>query len=45
VLASILAVAISIWVGIDANFWMAAVLYLALSAPLTALVRWNRQAA
>jgi SAM-dependent methyltransferase len=45
VLASILAVAISIWVGIDANFWLAAVLYLALSSPLAALVRWNRQAA
>jgi hypothetical protein len=39
VLASILAVALSIWVGIDANFWVAAVLYLVLAAPLAALVR------
>jgi hypothetical protein len=34
VLASILAVALSIWVGIDANFWVAAALYLALAVPL-----------
>jgi hypothetical protein len=39
VLASILAVALSIWVGIDANFWTAAALYLVLSAPLAALLR------
>jgi hypothetical protein len=34
VLASILAVGLSIWVGIDANFWIAAVLYGALVLPL-----------
>ena len=39
VLASILAVGLSIWVGIDANFWVAAVLYLSLSAPLAAIAR------
>ncbi|MEO8484449.1 MAG: hypothetical protein ABI634_19745 [Acidobacteriota bacterium] len=39
VLASILAVALSIWVGIDANFWVAAGLYLVLAAPLGALAR------
>ena len=39
VLASILAVALSIWVGIDANFWVAAALYLVLAAPLAALIR------
>jgi hypothetical protein len=37
VLASILAVALSIWVGIDANFWVAGALYLALTGPLLAL--------
>lgn len=37
VLASILAVGLSIWVRIDANFWVASVLYLALLAPLVAL--------
>jgi hypothetical protein len=35
VLASILAVGLSIWVGIDANFWVAAGLYAALLAPLS----------
>jgi hypothetical protein len=45
VLASILAVALSIWVGIDANFWVASVLYLALAAPLHALTRAARQGA
>ena len=39
VLASILAVALSIWVQIDANFWVASGLYLALSAPLAAMVQ------
>ena len=39
VLASILAVGLSIWVGIDANFWIAAALYLALAVPLRALAR------
>jgi hypothetical protein len=39
VLASILAVAISIWVGIDANFWLAAGLYAALVVPLTAMAK------
>jgi hypothetical protein len=37
VLASIIAVAVSIWIGIDANFWMAAVLYGALTALLVRL--------
>ena len=32
VLASVLAVGLSIWVGIDANFWLAAALYLGLAA-------------
>jgi hypothetical protein len=39
VLASILAVGLSIWVGIDANFWLAAALYLALSIPMAAMAR------
>jgi len=39
VLASILAVGLSIWVGIDANFWVAAGLYLALTPALLALGR------
>lgn len=39
VLASIAAVIISIWVGIDANFWAAAALYLALTLPLLRLAR------
>jgi hypothetical protein len=39
VLASILAVALSIWVGIDANFWVAATLYLALGLPLAGMRR------
>jgi SAM-dependent methyltransferase len=39
VLASILAVALSIWVQIDANFWTAAALYLLLTLPLRALAR------
>jgi len=39
VLASILAVALSIWVGIDANFWVAAALYVALVVPLGTLLR------
>lgn len=34
VLASILAVGLSIWVGIDANFWIAAGLYLLLTVPM-----------
>jgi hypothetical protein len=34
VLASILAVGLSIWVGIDTNFWAAAVLYAFLLVPL-----------
>jgi hypothetical protein len=37
VLASIVAVAISMWVEIDANFWLAAMLYLTLTAPLKSL--------
>ena len=43
VLASILAVALSIWVQIDANFWVASGLYLALSAPLAAMVQAFRR--
>ena len=39
VLASILAVGLSIWVGIDTNFWVAACLYLGLSAPLLVMAR------
>jgi hypothetical protein len=39
VLASIIAVAISIWIGIDANFWLAAVMYLGLTGLLLALAR------
>jgi SAM-dependent methyltransferase len=39
VLASILAVAMSIWVGIDANFWLAAALYLGLTVPMGAMAR------
>jgi hypothetical protein len=39
VLASILAVSLSIWVGIDANFWVAAGLYAALLAPLSRMGR------
>jgi hypothetical protein len=34
VLASILAVGLSIWIGIDVNFWVAAVLYAGLLLPL-----------
>jgi len=37
VLASIIAVAVSIWIGIDANFWMAAALYGALTVLLVRL--------
>jgi hypothetical protein len=37
VLASILAVWLSIWVGIDANLWTAAVLYMGLALPLAVL--------
>jgi hypothetical protein len=39
VLASILAVGLSIWVGIDANFWVAAVLYLGLTVPMSVMAR------
>jgi hypothetical protein len=39
VLSSIIAVAISIWIGIDANFWLAAVMYLGLTGLLLALAR------
>lgn len=37
VLASILAVGLSIWVGIDVNFWIAAGLYGALALPMGAM--------
>jgi SAM-dependent methyltransferase len=40
VLASIAAVIVSIWVQIDANFWLAAALYLGLLGPLRAMTRW-----
>ena len=39
VLASILAVCVSLWVGIDANFWAAGSLYLLLTVPLLAMAR------
>jgi hypothetical protein len=39
VLASIAGVAISMWIEIDANFWIAAALYLALTAPLLSMAR------
>ncbi len=39
VLASILAVGLSIWVGIDANFWLAACLYLGLTVPMGVMAR------
>jgi hypothetical protein len=39
VLASIIAVAVSIWIGIDANFWLAAVLYLGLTGLLVSLAK------
>jgi hypothetical protein len=39
VLASILAVGLSIWVGIDTNFWLAACCYLVLTAPLLVMAR------
>jgi len=35
VLASIVAVGLSIWISIDTNFWVAAVLYASLAVPLT----------
>jgi hypothetical protein len=41
VLASILAVGLSIWVGIDANFWAASALYLVLTAPLSVMAGWH----
>jgi hypothetical protein len=43
VLASIVAVGLSIWIGIDANFWIAACLYFALAVPLRALSRHASQ--
>ena len=39
VLASIVAVAISMWIEIDANFWIAAGIYLALVVPMRALAK------
>jgi hypothetical protein len=39
VLASIVAVAISMWAGIDVNFWIAAAIYLGLTVPLGVLVK------
>jgi hypothetical protein len=41
VLAAIVGVAISMWVEIDANFWIAAVLYFVLSGLLVKLDRYN----
>jgi hypothetical protein len=32
-------VALSIWVGIDANFWVAAALYISLGLPLASMRR------
>jgi hypothetical protein len=42
VLASILAVGLSIWVGIDSNFWVAAASYLFLAAPFAAMSKASR---
>jgi hypothetical protein len=39
VLASIVGVAISMWIDIDANFWIAAALYLTLTAPMLGMGR------
>ena len=39
VLASILAVGLSIWVGIDANFWVASASYLFLAVPFRVMAR------
>jgi hypothetical protein len=39
VLASISAVAISMWIGIDANFWIAAAIYVALVLPMRVLAK------
>ncbi|MEO7191119.1 MAG: class I SAM-dependent methyltransferase [Vicinamibacterales bacterium] len=39
VLASIIAVALSIWITIDANFWTAAALYLAVTVPMSRMGR------
>jgi hypothetical protein len=39
VLASIMAVGLSLWVGIDANLWLAAVLYTSLALPLSFMGR------
>jgi len=39
VLASIVGVTISMWIEIDANFWIAAALYLTLTAPLLAMAK------
>jgi hypothetical protein len=39
VLASIIAVAVSIWIGIDANFWLAAAFYFGLTGLLMAMAR------
>ena len=39
VLASIVGVATSMWIGVDANFWIAAALYLVMTAPLVVMIR------
>jgi hypothetical protein len=39
VLASILAVMVSLWLGIQTNLWIAAVLYALLALPIRALGR------
>ena len=41
VLASIVAVGVSMWVGIDTNFWIAAILYTALIWPMKQMAAWN----
>lgn len=42
VLASILAVILSIWIGIDANFWVAGALYAGLAVPLGVMLKVGR---
>ncbi|MCC7010196.1 MAG: class I SAM-dependent methyltransferase [Acidobacteria bacterium] len=42
VLASIAGVAISMWIEIDGNFWIAAALYAATTAPLATMLRAQR---
>jgi hypothetical protein len=45
VLASIVAVMLSIWMSIDMNFWVAGALYLAVTAPMTSMLKDARRTA